>query len=296
MTPKKTIVGIGELLWDIYRDERYIGGAPANVALTAHELGSQGVVISRVGQDGMGDELIRSVASRGLVTDYVQQDKRKGTGSVFVSLDVHGVPRFHCSDDVAFDYLEFTPQMQTLAEHADAVVFGTLGQRMPTARETIQRFLKSVKGLRIYDVNARMQGREIEPVYIASLEMADILRLNEPELELLKMAHDKSGEKAIAFIEFLLAHYGLRMVIVTFDKNGAQLFTPETTLSTPGIAVESVDSTGAGDAFTAGFVHFYLQDKPLQECLTFANELAAYVCTQRGAAPALPAEWSRREK
>ncbi len=295
MAKKKTIIGIGELLWDIYRDERFIGGAPANVALMAHQLGDEGIIVSRVGKDGMGDELIRSVASRGLRTEFIQQDKRKGTGTVFVSLDVHGTPGFHCSSDVAFDYLQPAPEFDGLAAEADAVVFGTLGQRMQPARDTIQSFLQQTKALRIYDVNARLEGREIEPVFIASLKLADILRLNELELVLLKTVHNRDGEKTRDFITFLLEEYVLKMIVLTYGKNGAQLFTPAESHQVPGIELSVIDSTGAGDAFTAGFAHTYLRNTPLPECLAFANKLAAHVCTQRGAAPELPEGFAVRE-
>ena len=121
----KMIVGLGEVLWDIYREKRYVGGAPANVALHASYLGEQGVIASRIGNDGLGSELARTIASKGLSTDYLQIDKKKGTGTVVIRLDVRGVPSFICNEDVAFDYLEYTPDFGELAEKADAVVFGT---------------------------------------------------------------------------------------------------------------------------------------------------------------------------
>ncbi|NUO83744.1 carbohydrate kinase [candidate division KSB1 bacterium] len=283
---KNFLVGIGEVLWDIYQDQRHLGGAPANVVMNAHQLGLHGVLVSRVGDDGMGKELVRTLTQRGLATDYVQLDRKKGTGTVLVSLDIKGVPSFRCSHDVAFDYLAYNAKLKELAPQADAVVFGTLAQRSKVARQTILDFLQSAtKAIKILDVNARASEAHLQVLIPASLEQADVVKLSKEEVGLIARVLRREGGSIAHFAEYLIKQYQLQLVAITYGAEGCELFNAHESCRLPALPIQVTDTTGAGDAFTAGMVYQLLHKASLREIAEFANLVASFLCTQRGATP-----------
>lgn len=283
---KYTIVGIGEVLWDVYRDRRYLGGAPANFAIHITQLGDQGVLVSRVGDDGMGRDLIAALRQRQLPTEFLQRDEKKGTGTVMVTLDVAGVPSFRCSQDVAFDYLQFTPELETLAKKTDAVLFGTLAQRSPATRQTIFRFLRSAQNaVRLFDVNSRASAAELQSLVPASLEAANALKMNHAEMKLLQTILRREDDTPRKFIDHLVKKYALKIVAVTYGREGCEIYDGNSVCRTAGLAVHVTDTTGAGDAFCAGLIRKLLRGAPLRELAEYANLLGAYLCTQSGATP-----------
>ncbi len=284
---KFTVVGIGEILWDIYREDRYLGGAPTNFAIHATQLGDQGVIVSRIGNDGMGEELIRVLKKKKVVTDYLQIDRKKGTGSVHISLSVSGEPNFYCTEDVAFDYLQFTPALKELAGRADAVVFGSLAQRNTASRETIQKFIQQAAGVRVFDCNARQTHGDFPNIVKSSLEHTNILKVNEDEIDLLKKVFHKEGDPDIQFCRMLMQMYPIEFVALTRGERGAALIYADDVVIDEGIQVKPVDRTGAGDAFTAAMVYAYLRQQSPREIVALANLAGAYVCTHRGATPKL---------
>lgn len=291
---KFKVVGIGEVLWDIYRESRFLGGAPANVAVHASQLGDDGIVVSRIGNDGMGNELIRALKEKGLSTEYLQVDQKKGTGTVHISLSVSGEPSFFCTEDVAFDYLQFTPRLKELAEQSDAVVFGTLAQRHAVSRQTIQQFLQHTKGMRVFDVNARHAGSGFQEIVQASLTLATVLKMNEVEIELLKQSFRKEGDGDVAFARYLIDRFDLEFVVLTQGVEGAAIVLENDLVVEKAPEIRVVDATGAGDAFTAALVHTHLRGLPPAPVLRFANAIAAFVCTQKGATPPIPLELLQR--
>ncbi len=282
---KKRVVGVGEILWDIYRDERFIGGAPANVALNALQLGHEGVIASRIGNDGLGQELTRSLAEKGLDPSWLQVDKKKGTGTVLIRLDVHGQPSFTCSNDVAFDYLEYSEALQELAATADVAAFGLLAQRQEASRAAILQFVESTKAFKIFDLNIRQSLRGQTETVVRSLKATNILKVNRDEIYLLMEAFKSETENVVSFVRKLIAEYKLDGVLLTLGDEGARMITANKTLAAEALIIQPVDLTGAGDAFIAGFIHKRLQKAPLQACLNFAVKTSAFVCTKRGATP-----------
>ncbi len=279
------VVGIGEILWDIYRESRYLGGAPTNVVVHAAQLGDEGIIVSRIGNDGMGKELIRALKEKGVITDFLQIDKKKGTGTVHISLSVSGEPSFFCTEDVAFDYIQFNAELEKLARRTDAVVFGTLAQRNGISRNTILSFLDAVGGVRLFDVNARMPRGDFAELVKASLQRTDILKTNRQELNLLKQIFHKEGDSDLAFSRFLMELYKIRFVVLTRGAEGAAIIDQNEAHVRKALPVAVVDSTGAGDAFAAAIVHKYLRNAEPEDMLDFATRLAAYVCTKKSATP-----------
>ena len=158
------IVGLGELLWDLLPDGKKLGGAPANFAFHARSLGEEGLVASRIGADPLGREIAARLAELGLPGQYVQEDPGRPTGTVQVLLDPQGMPTYTITPEVAWDYLAWTPELAELAETSDAVCFGSLAQRSPTARGAIRRFLAATRrdALRLFDVNLRQSWYSAE--------------------------------------------------------------------------------------------------------------------------------------
>ena len=179
MTPKHTIVGLGELLWDLLPSGRQLGGAPANFAYFASLLGDRGVVASRVGNDDLGRQAASRLRQLGSSTEYLQCDPTHATGTVEVRVDSAGQPQFEIARPVAWDFLEWTAAWKKLAEEADAVCFGSLAQRSPASRKTILQFLRSTQPntLRVFDVNLRAPFYCRE-VLEASLQLSDVIKLN----------------------------------------------------------------------------------------------------------------------
>jgi len=284
---KLTIVGIGEVLWDIYRDRRHVGGGPANFAIHAAQLGDLGVLVSRVGDDGMGRELLGVLRQRRLPLESVQVDAKKMTGAVMVTLDVKGVPSFRCSHDVAFDYLQYTPELDALAQRADAVLFGAIAQRSPAPRKTILRFLQAAQNaIRLFDMNSQATAAQFPEIISESLEVANVLKMNQVELKLLQRLLHRASDSPRKFIDFLIKKYALKIVALTYGDAGCELFDASSTCRVEGLPVQAIDTTGAGDAFAAGLVHKLLRRAPLREIAEFANVLGAFLCTQKGATPA----------
>jgi fructokinase len=292
MTEKKqTVVGLGELLWDLLPSGKQLGGAPANFAYITNLLGDVGVPASRIGSDPLGEEAIGRLKQLGLSTDWVQRDTSHPTGSVKVEIDAAGQARFEILEAVAWDHLEFTPAWQQLAQIADAVCFGSLAQRSSASRSTIRSFLRATrpKAVRIFDVNLRQNFFNAQ-VLLGSMQLASIVKLNHEELprimHLLELQHH--NEKASA--RSLLSSHNLELVCITRGNHGSLLTSAGEFSEHPGFQVKVADTVGAGDAFTAALAHGYLRQLPLAQVNEHANRVGAWVSSQTGATPAPKSE------
>jgi fructokinase len=285
---KRTIVGLGELLWDILPSGKQLGGAPANFAYITNLLGDSGIPASRVGRDSFGDEALRRLAELGLTSDFVQRDPIQPTGIVKVEIDKGGQPRFEISESVAWDSLEWTPAWRELATTADAVCFGSLAQRSSPSRSTIRSFLQATRpdAVRIFDVNLR-QNFYTSHILAESMNLATIVKLNHEELPLImhlfELAHREEKDSA----RRLLSSYRLKVVCVTRGNGGSLLISSDECSEHPGFKVKVADTVGAGDAFTATLVHGYLCGSSLAQINETANRVGAWVASQQGATPAV---------
>ena len=271
------IVGIGELLWDIFPDGRKVaGGAPFNFAFHCHQLGHPATIVSRVGDDDLGRELREEVKRLGLDDTDIQTDREHPTGTVRVTVDERGQPSYEIVEGAAWDFIDEVP-----ARDVGAVCFGTLGQRSPASAAAIRAFIGAVP-LRIFDVNLRQHFYSRESLE-RSMAAAEIVKVSEEEwprvAELLAV-----GEPADLFARF---PGPLRSVATTRGANGSALAfaSARDDFSIPGAPSRLVDTVGAGDAFTAALVCLHLEGKPLRDCARFANRYAARVCEHRGGTP-----------
>ncbi len=300
MSDGKCIVGIGELLWDMMPDGPRLGGTVSNFAVMAARLGNQAVIASRVGTDQLGRSACAQLKITPADVSCIQEDFNRVTGTVSVTFQ-QGQPKYVIHEPVAWDFLEFTPQWLALAERADAVCFGTLAQRAPASRRTIEGFLSETSRscVRIFDVNLR------EPFYAAnvierSLELATIFKVNADEmpivLSLLGFPH--SGETTphalLAGARLLIDQFPVTLVVVTLGAQGSLLITRNEVHRHTGHPCEIVDTIGAGDAFTAALTHYYLQGAPLPLLSEAGNRWGAWMASQPGAMPDLSEETRAR--
>jgi fructokinase len=291
MKARYTIVGLGELLWDMLPEGRHLGGAPANFAYFANVLGDRGAVASRVGNDALGRDTLEQLKQLKLDPSYVQRDNQHVTGTAPVTVSRSGQPQFIITRSVAWDFLQMTASWRALARSADAVCFGSLAQRSPRSRKTIRDFLRNTRleTVRVFDVNLRQEF--YSPTLIAnSLGMADVVKLNHQELpRIMKMLElPYSGPEAAA--RRLLRECDLRLVCVTRGSRGSLLVSAEGKEAHPGFHIRVADTIGAGDAFTAALVHHYLRGASLARMSEAANGLGSWVASQSGATPVPTAE------
>lgn len=285
-----SFLGLGELLWDCFPDRRLPGGAPANVAFHAQQLGLSAATVTRVGTDSLGEEICGFLKSQGLSIDLVQHDPVHGTGTVTVEAGSANA-KYTFKPDSAWDFLEATPELLSAMRSAKAVCFGTLAQRCEVSRRAIHRCLDEVAddGLIVYDVNLRppfFQREWIEQ----SLQRARIVKLNDDEVRILSSMLGAASSDNAGFAMWLLQKYDLQLVCITRGAAGCLLLKQGETIDLPGIPVTVVDTVGAGDAFTAALIQTQLAGWPLRRSGEFANRVGALVAGRPGAMPNISSE------
>jgi fructokinase len=287
------IVGIGEVLWDVLPSGKQLGGAPANFIFHSQEIGGgevQPLLASCVGKDALGVEILARWEDLSLSGEFIAVDPVHPTGTVSVAVDPQGKPVFSIGENAAWDHLMESPQLRELAATADAVCFGTLAQRSPKSRKSIQAFLRQVEpdAIRILDVNLRAPFYSRE-VLDESLPLANILKLNDAELCILAdLFSIAGGEDAVA--ADLMRRFPLRWIVLTKGEKGSVLYSTQRKFVHRGYPVPVVDSIGAGDAFTAAIAVGMIHNFPAEDLNDCANRLASFVCQKTGAMPSVPDE------
>ena len=285
----KVIVGMGEALWDVLPEGKKIGGAPANFAYHVSQFGFDSQVVSAVGDDRLGNEILENFAEKKL--NSLIEKVPYPTGTVQVELDAEGVPMYDIKEGVAWDNIPFTPALEKLARRTHAVCFGSLAQRRGVSREAINRFLDAMPDgegqCKIFDINLR-QGFYTKEILCNSMKKCNILKINDEELVTISRMFGYPGIDLQDKCWILLAKYNLKMLILTCGINGSYVFTPGEISFVETPEVEVADTVGAGDSFTAAFVAAILKGKPVAEAHRLAVEVSAFVCTKNGAMPVLP--------
>ncbi len=288
---RAVVVGLGELIWDMLPEGKQLGGAPTNFAYVSRLLGHPSIVASRVGNDGLGREALERLRHMEINTRYLQLDESHPTGTVGVEVDERGEALFAMNEDSAWDYLEWTEGWKELAARTDAVCFGTLGQREPQAREIIIRFLERTRreALRVFDVNLRHSFFTTEMLK-RSLGLATIVKLNSVEVHTVARMLRLEAVDEETLSRRLLDSHQIELVAITRGEQGSLLVTKEEVAAHPGFRVRIADTIGAGDAFTAALVHFYLSHAPLKVISEAANRMGSWIATQAGATPHVSAQ------
>lgn len=276
-------VGIGEILWDLLPTGKMLGGAPANFAYVSNALGDDAAVLSRVGNDQLGGELLDELKNKNLSPESVQTDEKNPTGIVKVELE-NGQPSYEIVEGAAWDFLELDENWREIASRTDAVCFGSLAQRSETSRDTIREFVELTKGLRIFDVNLRQ--RYFSPKVLQnSFAMANVVKLNHEELPTVAEMLEIESENPFGAAKVLREKFRLKLICVTRGAGGSVLITENETSEFAGLKIEIADAIGAGDAFAAGMTHGILRGWSLNEINEFANRVGAFVASNTGAMP-----------
>ncbi len=288
---KDIVVGMGEALWDVLPEGKKIGGAPANFAYHVSQFGLSSCVVSAIGDDALGKEIIENFTSKGL--NHLIEEVPYPTGTVQVEIDQAGIPQYEIKENVAWDNIPYTARLEALAERTKAVCFGSLAQRNVVSRNTINRFLDAMphdeESLVVFDVNLR-QGFYNKEILCNSMKRCNILKINDEELVTVSRMFGYPGIDLQDKCWILLGKYNLKMLILTCGINGSYVFTPGNVSFQPTPKVEVADTVGAGDSFTAAFIASILKGKSVQEAHSRAVQTSAFVCTKKGAMPILPPE------
>ncbi len=286
----RTIVGLGEALFDLFPDEQRLGGAPLNVAVHAQQLGNRGVVVTRVGQDSLGDQILAELRRRGMDTTHVQTDPDHATGTVLIDFDEHDEPHYQIVENVAWDLLQWDGDLDHLSGHCDAVCFGTLAQRNAQTRNNIYRFVSQARrAIKLFDINLRQDYYDRQQIEYM-LDLADALKVNRDELtKLTALFHLEDDADAVAAA--LMGKYKLEWLALTAGEAGTTVYAGDDKHTAASIAAEAGgDAVGAGDATAAALLHGALRRWDWPRTLDLANRLGAFVAGQKGACPELPDE------
>lgn len=288
---KGIVIGMGEALWDVLPEGKKIGGAPANFAYHVSQFGLPSCVVSAVGDDALGKEIVDNFVSKGLTHQI--ETVPYPTGTVQVEIDQAGVPQYEIKENVAWDNIPYTAMLEQLTEKTKAVCFGSLAQRNIVSRNTINRFLDAIPAennpLIVFDVNLR-QGFYNKDILCNSMKRCNILKINDEELVTVSRMFGYPGIDLQDKCWILLGKYNLSMLILTCGINGSYVFTPGNVSFQPTPKVEVADTVGAGDSFTAAFIAGILKGKSVADAHSQAVRTSAFVCTKKGAMPILPAE------
>lgn len=290
---KRYIVGLGEVLWDMLPQGKQLGGAPSNFAYHVGQFGFPSLTVSAIGNDQLGQETLEALNRKGL--DHLMLTVPYPTGMVDVVVDEAGVPTYDIREGVAWDNVMLTDDVRHVAQECRAVCFGSLAQRSVVTRSTIHRFLALTPAdcLKIFDINLR-QHFYTQPVLEQSMQACDILKINDEELVLLSRMLGYTGLDLTEQCQRLIATYDLRILVLTCGTNGSYVFTADRQSYQPTPRVVVADTVGAGDSFTGSFCAAILSGQSIEQAHHLAVEVSAFVCTQAGAMPTLPAQLRER--
>ena len=300
----KYVIGLGEALFDCLPTGRKLGGAPANFAYHVSQFGFDSCAISAIGDDELGQEIIDTFDKVGL--HYCLPKVDFPTGTVQVTLNDKGIPQYEICLGVAWDNIPLTEELLSMAKEAKAVCFGSLAQRSATSRATINAMLEAMPAdtLKVFDINLRQQWYNRE-IIENSLHHCNILKINDEELDivapmLLSVKTDPSAliaqdkEKTLRVCRALIELYELRLLILTCGTNGSYVITKDACSFVETPKVEVADTVGAGDSFTGAFIAKLLQGADITQAHEIAVKVSAFVCTQSGAMPILPEEFTQQ--
>lgn len=277
------ITGIGDALWDLLPEGRKIGGAPANFAYYMKQFGFDATVVTAVGDDELGGEIKQTFARMNL--DHITEVVDYPTGIVRIELDDRGIPAYEIVENVAYDYIPYTSELDEVARKCNVVCFGTLAQRNEVSRNTITRFLDAMPATgetyKVFDINLRQNFYSKEMI-AESLKRSNVFKVNDEELAVVKQMFAYAGETMEETCRMILSDWDLKYLILTCGTNGSYIFAEgeESFMDTP--RVEVADTVGAGDSFIASFMASILKGTSIKDAHELAVKLSAFVCTQYG--------------
>ena len=277
------IAGIGDILWDCLPEGRKIGGAPANFAYYMKQFGFESLMISAVGEDELGAEIHETLDRIGL--DHLLQTVDYPTGTVMIELDENGIPSYRIIENVSYDNISYTEQIDQIAKKCTVLCFGTLAQRNSVSRDSIRRFLQAMpqtdETYKVFDINLRQNFYD-KDIVAESLRLCNVFKVNDEELAVVKDMFGYSGDDDQEVCRQILSDWDLKYLILTCGTSGSYVYADgeESFLPTP--EVEVADTVGAGDSFIGTFMALILKGATVKEAHKLAVAVSAYVCTQYG--------------
>lgn len=288
--PAPDVLVVGELLWDRLPERDVLGGAPANVAFRLHELGRPVALLSRVGNDAFGQRAIDQLQKTGMDVSSIQVDAQYPTGTVSVKIDSSGDAHYTIHDNVAYDHLALSDNLLAQARAARVLCFGTLIQRHEASRQAVQALVSAASRAKVLvDINLRPKCYTQE-IVLEALSGAHMAKLNESEAQLVGkwLGFDTSSMSTLC--QQLGERFALEVCLITRGEKGGVAWSPTTSVITwDAPKVQVVDTVGAGDAFTAAFIHTFLSSQDLAQACKAGAELGAQVAATQGAMSPLPA-------
>lgn len=281
----KKIICYGEVLFDVFPTHRKIGGAPLNVALRMASLGINAQIISRVGNDEIGKELVHYIQENGVSTNTIQVDETFATGEVIVQLNDKGSASYTINYPVAWDKIEYTPEAENAVSAADAMIFGSLVCRDTVSHQTLLRLLDKAK-YKIFDVNLRAPFYTKE-LLIDLMKKADFIKFNDDELYEISEDLNSPFHSLEQNIFYIAEKTNSKHICVTKGSHGAVLYYNEKLYYNSGYKIDVADTVGAGDSFLAGLLSKLLTENDPQSAINFACALGALVAQKEGANPAI---------
>ena len=279
------IIGIGEVLWDVFPEGKKLGGAPCNFVYHAQKQGAKGLVLSAVGSDKNGEKIFELLHSKHISTELIQVNN-KATSTVDITLNNQGIPEYTIHEDVAWDFIEYNDVIEEKVSKSDVIYFGSLAQRNLISRNTILKILieHNPETIVVYDINLRQSFYNLRDIE-ASLQLCNILKLNEDELKIVCELTGINAKNEEQQVMKLLKRYNLKLLALTKGSEGSLLLNPSEKSYLPTPKVEVKDTVGAGDAFAATMIVNFTKGRSLKEIHKKAVEISAFVCTQDGAMP-----------
>ena len=279
-----TVVAFGEALWDLLPTGPVLGGAPLNFAYRVNSLGHRSIIVSRLGKDDLGAKVREQIVNLGMDDTCLQWDDTYPTGTVEVYFDEDKNPDYTIIENVAYDYIQTSADLENIVKNADCLCFGTLAQRNTVSRRSLLSLLSIFSGkFALLDINLRKNCYSAETLK-SSLEQANVLKLNDEELAVLVDLLGLQGNSVPDRAENLLKHAGLAYCVVTLGESGAFALSHRgEKIYSPGYQVSLVDPCGSGDGFAAGFIHALLEGGSLNKACRLGNALGAMVAQQEGA-------------
>ena len=279
----KSVVCFGEILWDNLPDGKRPGGAPMNVAYHLHKLGLHSHLISSIGNDEAGKELLDFLNRIGVGSNWVQIDDNHETSQVLASINEENEVSYEIVAPVAWDYIKWEENMEELIKESDAFVFGSLGSRNEASRATLFRMLDNAR-YRVFDVNLR--APHYSPEFVSDLlKRADMVKINSAELGLIAEWNGISYSKELDCIESIFSKFGMNEILITKGPHGATYYNKNLTYEYPAYSISVADTIGSGDSFLAAFLAMKLAGEPLEVALDYAVAMGAFITAQSGACP-----------
>ncbi len=280
----KKIVAFGEIVWDVLPNGKVLGGTPSNMVFRCNSFGEEGFLLSRVGDDGLGHAALKKLKELGIEDNNVQMDTEFPTGTVNITFDDNGDPIYNVTLGVAFDHIEFSSEALKLAREADCLFFGLLPQRFGLSKNTIRELIKESPDSRKFFDLKLFEHFFNKGVVEFLLEAANIVRIKEKEVETLCEKLNLDFGDLEFFGKQLAKNYKLDLVLVTRGKEGVFAYHKSRgAYWSNGYEVKMKDNIGSGMAFSAGFLHYYLNGKSIEKALDFGNAAGALNATKRGA-------------